>query len=513
MPSIGASKSGSRRASRRRIAYPTASDPANSPPDRPGPPPTRFDPDDAPTRLEAQPGPQTAFLASDADITIYGGAAFGGKTYGLLLDHARWSTLPEFKGVIFRRTGPNITQEGGLWDESQKIYPILGGRSQSGKLRWRFPMGATIGFKSCQYEADVLNFKGMQADVISFDQLEEFTERQFFYLISRARGSTGIDSYITGTANPQPGWLANFLAWWIDPDSGYPIPERDGEARYFVRVDDQIYWHSDPMRLKREFPELPRLRPRSVRFIQAMAEDNPIGLERNPGYLGALESMRRVDYERLRRGNWKIRDDDGAEWPAEYFEDIYCDPAEWPHAFDLSVVAIDASEGKGDPCAIVFLGLFQGRLYVDSRIERLPIPEMLRAAKDMGIAYNPDEWTFEGDQFQKLLVGDFERLIAGEGLLPWPVGYTLTGGVKKQTRIQRLGGWLQGRRLRFLRGSPGNEILIDMLRRFGLPGVPDDGPDALEMGIRRMNVIAGGRVTQPNDSRIANEYEVETEYL
>src|SRR6266436_4769114 len=33
--------------------------------------------------ISAQPGPQTAFLRSEADICIYGGAAGGGKTVGL----------------------------------------------------------------------------------------------------------------------------------------------------------------------------------------------------------------------------------------------------------------------------------------------------------------------------------------------------------------------------------------------------------------------------------------------
>ncbi|MGO8672480.1 MAG: hypothetical protein ACLQVD_14085 [Capsulimonadaceae bacterium] len=35
---------------------------------------------------EPQKGPQEDFLASKADIAVYGGSAGGGKTYGLLLD-------------------------------------------------------------------------------------------------------------------------------------------------------------------------------------------------------------------------------------------------------------------------------------------------------------------------------------------------------------------------------------------------------------------------------------------
>ena len=35
----------------------------------------------APTIIRPQPGPQTTFLASAADIAIYGGSAGGGKTW------------------------------------------------------------------------------------------------------------------------------------------------------------------------------------------------------------------------------------------------------------------------------------------------------------------------------------------------------------------------------------------------------------------------------------------------
>ena len=39
--------------------------------------------------ISAQPGPQTEFLRSPADICIYGGAAGGGKTVGLILEPLR----------------------------------------------------------------------------------------------------------------------------------------------------------------------------------------------------------------------------------------------------------------------------------------------------------------------------------------------------------------------------------------------------------------------------------------
>lgn len=72
--------------------------------------------------LGPQAGPQTMFMASSADIVIYGGAAGGGKTYALLLEALRHKDVKNFGAVIFRKNFTQITAEGGLWDASAKIF-------------------------------------------------------------------------------------------------------------------------------------------------------------------------------------------------------------------------------------------------------------------------------------------------------------------------------------------------------------------------------------------------------
>lgn len=61
----------------------------------------------AKTIIRPQPGPQTTFLSSPADIAIYGGAAGGGKTWALLMEPLRHVGNPSFGAVFFRR---NLTQ-------------------------------------------------------------------------------------------------------------------------------------------------------------------------------------------------------------------------------------------------------------------------------------------------------------------------------------------------------------------------------------------------------------------
>ncbi len=126
-------------------------------------------------RIAPQPGPQAAFLASPADIAIYGGAAGGGKTWALLAEPLRHIANPGFGAVVFRRTTVQVRNEGGLWDESERLYPLLGGKGFSSALEWRFPSGASVRFAHLEHDRNVYDWQGAQAPLIAFDELNQFT--------------------------------------------------------------------------------------------------------------------------------------------------------------------------------------------------------------------------------------------------------------------------------------------------------------------------------------------------
>lgn len=284
--------------------------------------------------IRPQKGQQEKFLSSKADIVIYGGAAGGGKTWGLLFEGLRY-ILPTkhrphgvkgFSGVIFRRTTPQIRAEGGLWDESLKLYPEFDGDPRETILEWRFPKsaGQTMRFAGLQHASDVKNWQGSQIPYIGFDELTHFTEDQFFYLVSRNRSNCGIKPYIRATCNPDPdSWVADFIAWWIEQDEnspnwGLPIKERDGVLRYFVRSSGVITWGDTREELIPLLPEemqeqirLGNITPdaliRSVTFIKSTVYDNKILLQNNPEYLGNLLSLSYVEREKLLSGNWKVQ--------------------------------------------------------------------------------------------------------------------------------------------------------------------------------------------------------------
>jgi predicted phage terminase large subunit-like protein len=279
------------------------------------------------TTISAQPGPQTAFLQAAADICIYGGAAGGGKTVGLILEPLRHvGRVPGFTAVFFRRTTPQITNPGGLWDESQNFYPRLGGTPHLRAQEWRWPRGGKIKFSHLQLATSVYDWQGAQITLICFDELTHFTAHQFFYLLSRNRSTCGVRPYIRATCNPDAdSWVAEFLAWWIDPAAGFPIPERAGVLRYYVRVSGKIIWADQPEDLVQHLPPPEALppgvdppRPISVTFIPASVFDNPALLQVNPEYLAWLLSLPLLESERLLGGNWKIRPAAGLYFKREW---------------------------------------------------------------------------------------------------------------------------------------------------------------------------------------------------
>jgi predicted phage terminase large subunit-like protein len=273
------------------------------------------------TRIELRPqkGPQEAFLRSSADICVFGGSAGSSKSFSLLLDQVYHVENPNYRGVIFRRTIPMIRQPGGLWDTSASIYAPLGAASHEQLLEWRFPSGAVVKFAGLETEADVFGWQGAQIAGLAFDEFSEFTERQFWFLLSRNRSTSGVRPFVRAATNPTPdGWLRNFIAWWIDDQTGLPLRERSGVLRYFVRVGDELHWSHTRDELRQRFGA--DSEPKSVTFIPASVHDNRALLDRDPGYLATLKALPLVDRARLLDGNWNIRASAGLFFRREWFE-------------------------------------------------------------------------------------------------------------------------------------------------------------------------------------------------
>ena len=246
-------------------------------------------------RFSPQPK-QREFLGTSADIAVYGGAAGGGKSWALVYDPIRHIKVPGFTGIIFRRTSPEITNAGGLWDEAGELYPAAGGKAVQDRLEYRFKPKARISFRHLEHEQDKLGYQGSQICYLAFDELTHFSESQFWYMLSRNCSTCGVRPYVRATCNPQPGWVkSKLLAPWVDEDFKGERA-KSGEIRWFRRIGGEITW----------VPEgTPKAK--SVTFTPARVTDNPALLDVDPDYVNNLEALPDVERERLLHGNWAVR--------------------------------------------------------------------------------------------------------------------------------------------------------------------------------------------------------------
>ena len=269
-----------------------------------------------------------------------------------------------------------IREQGGLWDASMKLYKFFRGARpiKSPKPYWKFPSGAKVSFRQISRDDDVYDWQGTEICCIEFDELTHFSEFQFFYMLSRNRSTCGVDPYVRASCNPDAdSWVASFISWWIDQDTGYAIPERSGAIRYMARVNEEIVWGDS----KQEVVEIANNAGydveieeddvKSVSFVPSTVYDNQILLKTNKSYMANLKAQSIVERERLLFGNWKIKAAKGLYFPRsalpELLEDIPNDVTRWVRGWDLA--ATDTDEG-GDPAytASVLLGKRKNGRYV-----------------------------------------------------------------------------------------------------------------------------------------------------
>ena len=163
-------------------------------------------------------GPQTEFLAASEREVLYGGAAGGGKSYGLLADPMRYFSNPNFNGLILRRSNDELREL--IW-KSQELYPkaFKGAKWGEKKSQWTFPSGAKLWLTYLERDQDVLRYQGQAFSYIAFDELTQYpTPFAWNYLRSRLRTTDPtLPIFMRATTNPGGsghGWVKRAF---IDP--------------------------------------------------------------------------------------------------------------------------------------------------------------------------------------------------------------------------------------------------------------------------------------------------------
>lgn len=169
----------------------------------------------------------------------------------------------------------------------------MGGVSKGQPAEFHFPSGAIIRTGHLKDDNAFNKYKGHEYQKMIIEELTQIpTERQYLSLLGSLRSTvTDLDPQVFATTNPDgPGKK------WV-------------KARF--RIDNPLQWDH-------VFDS--EIEGRQRIFIQAKVDDNPVLVEKDPGYVKYLESLPDDLKAAWREGSWDNFDVEGAYFSKEIGE-------------------------------------------------------------------------------------------------------------------------------------------------------------------------------------------------
>lgn len=258
--------------------------------------------------IPQQPTPkQREFLSLTCREALYGGAAGGGKSSALLMGALEYVHVPGYAALILRRTYKDLALPNAIMDRAYQWLQGTGARWNGDDKRWTFPSGATLTFGYCETAKDVYRYQGAELQFLGIDELTQWPEKPYRYLLSRLRRLKGVDIPIRVRAGANPGGIGHE---WV--------------KRRFI--DEETAEGS---------------------FVPALLDDNPhLDAEEYRQQLALLDTATR---KQLLEGLW-VRDSGGLV----YQYDSARNAAKLLPAIDFYILGIDY--GYNDECAFTVLG-------------------------------------------------------------------------------------------------------------------------------------------------------------
>jgi PBSX family phage terminase large subunit len=249
-------------------------------------------------RFVPQPA-QLAYIDSPADITVFGGARGGGKTYASLGDF--WLHAEEHgkdaRGLMVRKTRTDLK------DTIHTAIQLYGNAAQ-----WRehgsyfdFGNGARFYMAFLENERDAQAYQGWSLTRCYLEEITQFSSLDpMLKLLATLRSSAGIRCQMKATCNP------------------------GGPAHFAVKA---MFIDNGPFNLVRDQDTgLTRV------FIPSRVKDNPALLEADPGYVNRLKAVGSPQLVRAwLEGDWDVVE--GSFFPefdrARHVISAFPVPAEW----------------------------------------------------------------------------------------------------------------------------------------------------------------------------------------
>lgn len=256
------------------------------------------------------------------------------------------------RSLILRRLNAEVD---GLIDRMVEIVGHTKGLKRNPPANWRFP-NQVILFGGCQYLEDRKKYQGQPKDLIAFDELPNFLEAQYTFIIAWARTTFPNQRVrVIGAGNPpttpEGMWVIRRWAPWLDKN--HPNPALPGELRWFTTIDGQdvevdgpgpVMIDGEPLLDGKGSPILPKSRT----FIPAELDDNPDLAE--TGYAATLAGLPAELRAAMHGGDFSSTQSNDAFQliPGEWIDLAFARWDESGRNTPMNVLSVDIAEGGVD---------------------------------------------------------------------------------------------------------------------------------------------------------------------
>ena len=233
------------------------------------------------------------------------------------------------------------------------MYGSRKGFSQMPRPKLRTEDNRLIEFGACQYLGDEQAWQGQQASLKAFDEVTQFLEEQFRYIITWNRTTIeGQRCRVVAASNPPTSssgdWVIPYWGPWLDPNFDGEKAE-PGELRYVVSdPEGKDMWVDSPE--PHHFPGQDNpVKPKSRTFIPGRLQDNPYLVRTD--YASTLDALPEPLRSAMRDGNFMMTRSDAERQviPSEWIRQAQ---ARWksepPEDVPQSCIAADTAQGGAD---------------------------------------------------------------------------------------------------------------------------------------------------------------------
>lgn len=188
--------------------------------------------------------------------------------------------VPDYSALILRRTYADLSLPGAIMDRAHEWLGPTSAKWNDTRKTWTFPSGATLTFGYMDSARDHFRYQGSELNFVAYDELTQFLEPQYLYLLSRLRRLEGARVPIRMRGASNPGGIGH--DWVFERFVKGPQPDRA--------------------------------------FVAALLDDNP-HLDREE-YRKVLEDLDDVTRDQLLKGLW-VKDEGSSIFKREWFSERY----------------------------------------------------------------------------------------------------------------------------------------------------------------------------------------------